>query len=340
MLRSVERLLDSRAPVYAACASSLALGLFFIFVWSPLPWGWKGIDLYYEIALGLARGEPFPTMHLVWGYAYFLAFWYRVFGDHPWIPLVAQALMNASIPLMLYHLVRVYLHPDGHRIGVMAAVLTGLFSFNTVYASTQAADSVCTVLIVAAVLCVALGDARQRWSDFAIAGLLCGLAYQFRPNLALFPAFVAAPYLLVRFRSPGALTRVAAFLVVFGVAAAPWVVRNYLWSGLLVPASTHGGVQLWFGTLQSGPYEQSWIYNPRASFENPPLDYTSIDEFPVVITAYTAGCDAATKPSGELTYWTNRDRAPRHMVAEPDATGEVSFSVPRQPAPTALYFYV
>ena len=28
-----------RATVFAACAVSLIFGLFFIFVWSPLPWG-------------------------------------------------------------------------------------------------------------------------------------------------------------------------------------------------------------------------------------------------------------------------------------------------------------
>jgi hypothetical protein len=44
--------------VYAASAASLLIGLFFIFVWTPLPWGWKGIDGYDAIALGLAAALP------------------------------------------------------------------------------------------------------------------------------------------------------------------------------------------------------------------------------------------------------------------------------------------
>src|SRR5215470_5586370 len=104
------------AIVYGACAVTFALGLFFIFVWSPLPWGWHGIDFYYEIATALARGAPFPTIHIPWGYAYFLAAWYRVFGDRQWIPLVVQAVLNASIPLMLYHLVR---REIGQRVAAM-----------------------------------------------------------------------------------------------------------------------------------------------------------------------------------------------------------------------------
>src|SRR5262245_66351013 len=90
MKRLADKLLDSPASVLGACAVSLALGLIFVFVWTPLPWGWKGIDGYYEIALALAQGAPFPTIHLVWGYAYFLAFWYWLFGNHPWIPLCVQ----------------------------------------------------------------------------------------------------------------------------------------------------------------------------------------------------------------------------------------------------------
>src|SRR5437764_1119649 len=98
MISIVERWLNRRATVYAACGISLALGLFFIFVWSPLPWGWHGIDFYYELAIAVAHGQPFPTMQRMWGYTYFLAFWYRLFGDHPWIPLVAQAIANAAVP--------------------------------------------------------------------------------------------------------------------------------------------------------------------------------------------------------------------------------------------------
>jgi len=326
------------AAVAAACLASFGLGLFFVFVWSPLPWGWKGIDLYYEIALSVAHGAPFPTMHLVWGYVYFLAFWYRVFGDHQWIPLCAQVLLNATIPLMLFHLVSITI---GSRVGVVAAVLTGIFSFNTVYASTQASDSVCTMLVVAAMLCLALGDTRGRWINFAAAGFIAGLAYQFRPNMVLFPPFVAVVYLLIRPRTRLAIANLGVFLSVFALAAAPWIVRNYRWSGLVVPASTHGGVQLWFGTLQSGPYEDSWIYNPRAAFEFPPLDYTSVDEFPPIATATLAACPATANRRVDLVYWTSRDRTPRRLTARPDAAGGiVTFEVPVQPTGTALYYYV
>src|SRR6185295_15222234 len=126
------------AIVYGACAVTLALGLFFIFVWSPLPWGWHGIDFYYELAQSVVRGDAFPTMERMWGYPYFLAGWYWLFGDRPWIPLCVQALANATIPLMIYTLARLEM---GEAVAIVSAALVGLFSFNTIYVSTQASDA-------------------------------------------------------------------------------------------------------------------------------------------------------------------------------------------------------
>ena len=36
----------------------------------------------------------------------------------------------------------------GHRIAALAAWITAIFSFNTVYASTQSSDAICTVLFL------------------------------------------------------------------------------------------------------------------------------------------------------------------------------------------------
>jgi hypothetical protein len=168
---------------------------------------------------------------------------------------------------------------------------------------------------------------------------LSAVAYQFRPNLVLFPAFIAAGYLLFRSSSRRRLTHMAIFLAVFVAGAVPWIVRNYRWTGLFIPASTHGGVQLWFGTLQTGPYRESWLYNPRAAFEFPPVDYTSIDEMPLVVSMNAPSCDAERRQAIDVVYWTNRDRTPRR-VAGPITGGDITVTLPAQPSSTAVFYYV
>lgn len=336
MIDTVRRLSASTTSVYAACAFSFFTGLFFIFVWSPLPFGWQGIDAYYDVAKTLAEGQPFQPFHIVWGYAYFLALWYWVAGDVLWVPLVAQAALNAAVPYMIYRLVTIEL---GHRYGVMTAILTGLLSFNTIYASTQASDSICTVLFVAMMWSFAQGGASQRPLLFAISGALAGLSFQFRPNLVLFPLFAVAVYLWTRPRRAGKLAHMAVFLAAFAVISSPWIIRNYRLTGLFIPASTHGGVQLWFGSLQTGPYQSNWLYNPRAAFEHPPQDYSSIDELPVVVSGRTH-CGPAADTRVEVIYWTDRNPAVQRAAAPLSPNGHFEVALPDIAPGSEMSYYV
>lgn len=336
MIETIRRLTDSTTSVYASCAISFLAGLFFIFVWTPLPFGWQGIDAYYDVAKTLAQGEPFEPFRIMWGYAYFLAFWYWLAGDVLWLPLVAQAALNATVPYLIYRLVALEL---GHRHGVMTAMLAGLFSLNTVYASTQASDTVCTVLFVAMMWSFARGRASRSPWLFAVSGLLASLSFQFRPNLVLFPAFVAAVYLWTPPRRAGKLIHMAVFMAAFAVVASPWIIRNYRLTNLFIPASTHGGIQLWFGSLQTGPYQSNWLYNPRAAFEHPPQDYSSIDELPVVVSG-TCHCGSPADTRVDVIYWTDGNPAVRRVTAPLDPNGRFEVTLPDIASGSEMSYYV
>src|SRR3954469_5637111 len=159
----------TRLTVRAACSASLIIGLFFVFVWAPHPWGWAGFDQYYDLGQLLARGSPFPTIDVPWGYAYFLAPFYRLFGDRPWIPLLVQVALNATMPLLTFRVAR-QLFDD--RVAMVAALLTGVVSFNTVYASTQSSDAVCNVLFMASVLVFVTAQRTASVAIYAAAGAL------------------------------------------------------------------------------------------------------------------------------------------------------------------------
>ena len=140
---------------------------------------------------------------------------YRLFGDHPAIPLVAQVALNASVPLLTFLAAREWV---GERAAALTAVLIGVFSFNTVYASTQSSDAVCTVIVVAALLAFAEARARRSSAWFGLAGVLFGVAPQFRPNLVLLPAALAALYLIARPRRGRKVVEMGAYLVAAGLA--------------------------------------------------------------------------------------------------------------------------
>ena len=336
MIGRLDRRLDSISSVYAACAASLALGLIFVFVWPPHPWGWRGIDQYHELARGLARGEPFATTDVPWGYAYYIAAFYSTIGEVLWAPLVGQVLLNATAPLLLYHIVR---RLADARIAVLSATLLGIFSFNTVYTSTQSSDSICTVGFLAMLLTFIKGAERRRAGYFALSGLLAGVVPQFRPNLILFPFVLCAVYLFLRPRGTRKLLEVAVFLLMTAAALAPWTIRNYRLTGMFLPTSTHGGVQLWYGTVQVGPYLEERPHNPRSFFEPAPFDYTSIPDRPIVVSASVPSCGWWDTARLQLVYWTNRQESPHALDPQRRNGLEFAFEIPPQPLGTTVYYY-
>jgi hypothetical protein len=70
------------------------------------------------------------------------------------------------------------------------------------------------------------GERQHRIVYFALAGLLAAIAYQFRPNLVLFPAFIAASYLLFRSFSRVRPTQIAVFRGLRSRRPA-WIIRSY-----------------------------------------------------------------------------------------------------------------
>jgi hypothetical protein len=335
MRHAVERLLTSPRAPWAGAAVTLALGLVFTFVWSPHPWGWRGIDQYHQLALALANGEPFGTTDVPWAYAYYVAAFYALFGEQAWIPVLVQVAANATVPLLLYAVVEPL---AGRRTAALSALLIGVFSFNTVYASTQSSDALCTVSFLGALLLLARAQRTEAIRWYALSGMLSGLVPQFRPNLILLPLVAAAvTMLLARNRRRAAIGSLV-YLLLCAAMLTPWTLRNYRLTETFLPTSSHGGVQLWYGTLQTGAYLESRAHNPRSIFETPAFDYFSIAGPTLIVSAGTRGCAPGRPDRVTLVYRTDRDPSEKRVPADTDG-GALTFAIPGQPIPTVVYYW-
>ena len=333
MRLALQRWLDSPRSVMWASLTTLAIGLFFVFVWAPHPWSWRGIDQYDELARALARGEPFGTTDVPWGYAYFIAIFYRLFPGLAWAPVTAQVLINALVPVLLYNLAAPAV---GTRTAVIAAWIAAIFSFNTIYASTQTSDSICTVLFLLALLCFVRAHRTSSTGWFLLTGVLAGLTPQFRPNMILLPVLVIAGYVFYPPRSRRRLWHVTVFSIGMIVMLLPWTIRNYRYTGTIQPTSTHSGIQLWYGTLQVGPYLESRAHNPRSIFASAAFDYTSLESSIVVEANTNQDC---TTPPLRLAYRTSRDAQTRAIDGRAISTLRMRFEIPPQPSPTTVYYF-
>jgi hypothetical protein len=325
----------NRRFVGLACAFSFAAGAMFIILRGPHPWGWRGFDDYYDLALALARGNGYVTLERLWGYPAFLAFFYRLFGDRPWIPLLVQVAANAAIPWMIWAEFR---HRIELRLALVAALLVGLFSFNTIFASTQSSDALCTVLITAAVVMYSRTERSGRARDAVCCGALFGGALLCRPQFLLLPPAIMALGLTASHRVRFAL--LAAIAGVIGAMYAPWVLWTWRVSGRFIPATTHGGVQLWYGSLQVREFFDGFTYNPKAVFESSTFDYSPPSGLPLIADAVAHECAPAPLTSATLIYWTDRDPSRRSVQAESREAQHVQFTLPAQADGTVIYYYI
>src|SRR5262249_49418615 len=159
------------------------------------------------------------------------------------------------------------------------------------------------------------------------------------PTLFLSPIVLACATAAVAERRRAGLLRAAVFAGAAGAMGVPWVIHAYRATGLVLPASTHGGKQLWFGSLQVGPYFDNWLDNPRSVLEKAVLDYTSLDDRPLVVSGHLQPCGLSDVEAIELRYWTARDSQPRRIHIAPDSAGAFEFMIDAPPAPASLSYY-
>ncbi|HEX8028269.1 MAG TPA: hypothetical protein VF491_07410, partial [Vicinamibacterales bacterium] len=199
-------------------------------------------------------------------------------------------------------------------------------------------DSVSTVLFMALLLAFVEGRRTNRYRWFVIAGLLGGIASQFRPNLVLLPMVLAGLNWLLGPRTWLRIRQGALVAIVAALMLTPWIWRNYQLSREFLPTSTHGGVQLWYGTLQTGPYIESRAHNPRSVFATSPFDYTSLMHVPIEFDVWM-NCGPGVPQSVNLVY--RLDHGSFNSVSlTPSAGGHYTGAVPAVERETRVYYYV
>ena len=193
-------------------------------------------------------------------------------------------------------------------------------------------------MFVAAIVCFGRASASGSQRLFTLSGLLAGLALLFRPNLLFFPAVLVVADAVLRRRRGWRFEQSAAFLLAAVAVWLPWPIRNYTLTDRFIPATTHGGIQLWYGSLQVGEYFERWFDNPRAQLEASPFDYSLPGRWRLEVSAKPA--TAAVEPSKVLlTYWTNREPLRTSVVVERANDGVFRATLPEVASETVFYYY-
>lgn len=181
-------------------------------------------------------------------YPLFLAFVFDAIGTDLEVVRVLQGLLSTITCGLLFLIGR---RVDGDRVGLIAAVLGGVYPLLVFFAGVLMVE---TLLILLAVLSLYLILEFQCAPSFGRAvalGVSLGLGALCKPVMLAWAVLLVGGLLVRRGvdgAGRGASARdAAAMIVALCLVIAPWTMRNYAVTGHLVPISSNAGMNLLIG---------------------------------------------------------------------------------------------
>jgi 4-amino-4-deoxy-L-arabinose transferase-like glycosyltransferase len=219
------------------------------------PYVWDA-ELYERGARALARGMGFscflfgpqadgrvPTAYYPVGYPAWLAGFYKVLGEAPWVVVFAGALAGA-VSVALVH--RMALRLTDARSALAAAIGLAVLPGGVMFASVPMTETLWAALLLAAVFSLVRRDGAPNPRDLVLAGALLAAATYVRPQALVLTGVLPA------MRGGSWRVRVHRVAVVAGVAfalVAPWTLRNCRVLDGCVLVSANGGSNLAIGAV-------------------------------------------------------------------------------------------
>lgn len=266
-------------PVLAICALAVVLRLaasaIFIGINTPAAFEPAADSrLHMTLTESVLAGRGFsvdgaPTAMTPPLYVGFLAVLYAIFGE-PWAVRITQALLGGVACFLVYEIARRLLDRSA---AMWAALMMAVFPHSVYLSALHLTENLFLILVLLVIL-QALRAAQSPGSRQAITlGVLVGLTALTR---SAFLAFV--PMLALWGTSIwGAASRTAWRVFAISVAGvmlvlAPWVARNFVALGEIVPVQSNGGMVFWAG---NNPHSDGGLVWPDARTWNagpPPND--------------------------------------------------------------------
>ena len=248
-----------RTPVLLGLLFLAGLGLRVVHIAmvSGLPWFAADqpiLDafLYDRVAWNIVCGDPWRTPEIAYAssptYALWLAGLYRVFGHDVLVPRIAQALLGATVPLMLFHLGQKTI---GTIAGWSAALMAAFYGLLIFYDGELLKASLSVFLLVAS-LCWIVPHGEGRGHPL-VAGLTLALAIGMPGNVVPLVLVVLA-WAVCRER------RRWRFLVLFvaglAIPLVPYHLRHLWAPPERIPFAYPAGIHLFIGNgpMAKGTY--------------------------------------------------------------------------------------
>lgn len=251
-------------PHVALFALALAVRLTWVLAVRRAGFAFNDALMYHTTAINLSDGKGYvpltggPTARWPPGFSTLLGGIYAVFGVHPTLGEIANAVIGAAtVVLLMLAVERAIDRRTAIVAGAILAVLPGPIMWTDVLVS----ETLYTAVFVLAVLVLVSARPTVRW--MLLFGAVMGLGALVRGEALtwiVLPAVVWWRELPRRRLGAQVATAVAALAVVI----APWTIRNAVVMDAFVPVATNASQTLWSGHHAGATGAQTY---PPAGYE-------------------------------------------------------------------------
>lgn len=215
----------------------------------------KSPDGYDVLAVSLIAGNGFrfqpdtaPTLLREPGYPVFLAGVFLIFGQGITTVKIANVCLALASALLLPLIARRIV---SRRAVLLWSPILFLCHPGTLAAESRGGVEILTgLLIIIFVLALDKAIQRNRLQDFVVSGVALGVLALVRSTFIMLPVLVAVYVLCRRNDSYLKIGRnIASLALAMGAVLSPWMIRNYLRTGLIIPTASTMGI-----SAHSGQY--------------------------------------------------------------------------------------
>lgn len=252
------------APHVALFALALAVRVTWVLAVRRTGFAFNDAIMYHTTAQSLRLGDGYvpltggPTARWPPGYSTLLGGIYSVFGVHPTLGELANALLGAATVVVLMIAVG---HAVDRPTAVVAGAVLAVLPGPILWTDVLVAETLYTAVFVTVIAIVL--RSRASWGWAVGVGAAIGLGALIRGEAL---TWVLLPLVLWRAALPwrALLGRVAAIVAAAAVVLAPWTIHNAVVMDAFVPVATNASQTLWSGHHSGATGAQTY---PPADFE-------------------------------------------------------------------------
>lgn len=193
---------------------------------------WEQIPVNTQFDKAIGRSGPLLE--------FFLAGIYKMFGASKWTVWIAHSIIHAITVILIYKLALLIF--DNKKAAIISSLLYGFYPDLIEINAVPMTETTYLFLAVSAIYLFYLYTLRPSLKTLSIFSAIFALAFYAKSTIL--PYFLI---FLIYFALNKKIKHAAISILIFSAIISPWIIRNYLTFGKIIPSRIYGYYTLYVG---------------------------------------------------------------------------------------------